>query len=188
MLETYTQLKGQFLKSQIFSVWNLLSSLNPSFPIAYHQPIHHPSNIPQSRLQSKSEDPAEEEHWLLSVQDSWKTSSTSLLVLSLLFILLLLLLGMAAVKIAKHLFRQFSYFKCLSQNTLNTFKTLKKIKAFDLQSWCKNQLSGFAGGGKKVQMGAVVLSREKCFRSTGRRIVLRNQWLMYKWRQEAGEI
>ena len=124
MLETYTQLKGQFLKSQIFSVWNLLSSLNPSFPIAYHQPTHHPSNIPQSRLQSKGEDPAEEEHWLLSVQDSWKTSSTSLLVLSLLFILLLLLLGMAAVKIAKHLFRQFCHIlSTFVQNTLNTFKT-----------------------------------------------------------------
>ena len=107
------------MKSQIFFVWNLLSSLNPSFPIANHQPTHHPSNIPQSRLQSKSEDPAEEEHWLLSVQDSWKTSSTSLLVLSLLFILLLLLLGMAAVKIAKHLFRQFCHI--LSTFVQNTF-------------------------------------------------------------------
>ena len=98
----------------IFEKPNILCLESPQFPksiIPYRlSPTHpHPSNIPQSRLQSKSEDLAEEEHWLLSVQDSWKTSSTSLLVLSLLFILLLLLLGLAAVKIAKHLFRQFCH-------------------------------------------------------------------------------
>ena len=64
------------------------------------------SSTPHFRLQSRV-DGRPEEHWLLSAQDSWKTSSTSILVLALLSTLLFLLIVSAIAKIVKHLFRYF---------------------------------------------------------------------------------
>ena len=107
ILRPYHRIKMSETIHIILHVRDLIRKGRPTF--SPHLSLQTPNQsfhkvLPHLRLQSKVED-GPEEHWLLSAQDSWKTSTTALLVLALLSTLLFLILLSAVAKIAKHLFR-----------------------------------------------------------------------------------
>ena len=107
ILRPYHRIKMSETIHIILHVRDLIRKGRPTF--SPHLSLQTPNQsfhkvLPHLRLQSKVED-GPEEHWLLSAQDSWKTSTTALLVLALLSTLLFLILLSAVAKIAKHLCR-----------------------------------------------------------------------------------